>query len=107
MYDRMYNEEAAKKKEGMPRKFNHLEFLCELIFDLMGWQSDDAELGNDDDAPVSSNTWFASASILSSTVTSITVSNSMSYLSIMKGQEAFFENVAPSAITLNWMNSTL
>ena len=70
MYDRIYDEEAAKKKEGMPRKLNHLEFLCELIFDLMGWQSEDAELGNDDDAPVSSNTQSASAFTMSSTVAS-------------------------------------
>ena len=62
MYDRIYNEEAAKKKEGMPRKLNHLELLRELIFDLMGWQLDDAELVNDDDAPVLSNTWSTSAS---------------------------------------------
>ena len=55
MYDRIFDEEAGKKKEGMPRKLNHLEFLCELLFDLMGRHSDDAELGNDD-APVLRNT---------------------------------------------------
>ena len=103
MYDRIYNEEAANKKEGMPRKLNHIEFLCELIFDLMGWQLDDAELGNDDDAHVSSNTRSPSASVTSSTVASITASNSTYNLSTTKRQEAFFEN----AIKLNRMNSTL
>jgi len=62
MYHRIYDKEAAKKKEGVPRKWIHLEFLSELIFVLTGWQSDDAELGNDDDAPVSSSTQSASAS---------------------------------------------
>ena len=55
MNDRIYDKEVAKKKEGMPRKRIHLEFFCELVFELMGWQSDDAELGNDDDAAISSN----------------------------------------------------
>ena len=43
----------------MPREWIHLEFLSEVTVDLMGWQSDDADLGNDDDAPVSSNTQSA------------------------------------------------
>lgn len=63
MYCVISDKEATKKKDGLPRKWNGLEFLCELIFDLMRWQSDDAEVGNNDDFPVSSNSLPASASV--------------------------------------------
>ena len=89
----------------MLRKLNHLEFLRVLIFDLMEWPLDDAGLGNDDDAPASSNTCSASASVTSSTGAYITTSISTYNLSTTKGWETFFENVAPKAITLNRMSS--
>ena len=34
MYDKMYEEEKAKHKE-MPKKWTHLEFLVQLIYDFM------------------------------------------------------------------------
>jgi hypothetical protein len=65
MYDRIYEEEV-KKKRAMPRKWNHLEFLVELIYDFMGWASDDVKIDieDEDDSPVSSNTRSSAASIL-------------------------------------------
>ena len=57
LYDRLYEEERAKRRDGLPRKWNHLEFLCELIHDFMGWHSVNINLDlDDDDVPVSSNT---------------------------------------------------
>ena len=55
----------------------------------MGWQSDDAELGNDDDALVSSISWSASASVVSSTAAALVRSTSKYNLSTDKGGEAF------------------
>ncbi len=60
---RLYEEEHAKKKDGLQRKWNHLDFLCDLIHDFMGWQPDDTELNMDgNDAPISSNTQSSVAS---------------------------------------------
>jgi hypothetical protein len=48
MYERIYEEEA-KNKKAMPRKWNHLEFLVELIYDFMGWASDDVKIDVEDE----------------------------------------------------------
>ena len=48
MYERIYEEEA-KNKKAIPRKWNHLEFLVELIYDFMGWASDDVKIDVEDE----------------------------------------------------------
>ncbi len=76
MYDRLYEEERAKNRDGLPRKWNHLEFLCELIHNFMGWHLVKVTLDMDDNnVPVSSNT-RSSASLVSGRTVSSSVSGS-------------------------------
>jgi len=35
MYETMYDEEAKKKRGGMPPKWSHRDFMVELVFDMM------------------------------------------------------------------------
>jgi hypothetical protein len=109
VYDSIYDEERAKKLEGLPRKWSHLEFLSELIYDFMGWQSDDCELVEDNDLPVSSNTRSSSASVSERRAASSVASSTTRWkynLSTAKGREAYLTDVPTNSITVNRMNTT-
>ena len=89
MYECLYEDEKESHK-SMPRKWNHLEFLCELVFDFMGFQTDEAVL-DDDDAPVSCNTCLAATSVVGSvSVSTMAMANVKYDFSTARGRQAFF-----------------
>ena len=88
MCEHLYEEEKESHK-SMPREWNHLEFLCELVFDFFGFQTDEAVL--DDDAPVSCNTRSAAGSVVGSVSVSTIAAVNVKYdFSTARGREAFF-----------------
>jgi hypothetical protein len=107
LYDRLYEEKRAKRQSGLPMKWNHLEFLCELIYDLMGWQSDGAQLDmDDDDVPVSNNTRSSTGTVASS-VSILSGRSRWKYnLATVDGREAYLMDTPPTKITGNRMNTT-
>ena len=45
IYDKMYDEEKAKQEKAkrtceLPKKWTHLEFIEELIYDFFLWETD-------------------------------------------------------------------
>jgi len=113
MYERLYDEEKAKKNCMMPKKWSHLDFLSELILDLMGFQSNDAQINCDNDADhsVSSrntrNSTATSSLARSSSSVSLKMSNHHKFdLATQNGREKFFQSVSPKLITSSRMNSS-
>ena len=97
MYCRMYEEEAAKKKEGLPKKWTHLEFLTELVYDFI-WPGEEVQdTGIEEEGDVSSRTRSA---------TSATTIRRYTYnLETDKGVQQYFENNKAVSITASRMQS--
>ncbi len=105
MYERIYEEEA-KNKKAMPRKWNHLEFLVELIYDFMGWASDDVKIDveDEDDSPVSSNTRSSAASSVATSVVASEPTWTYNFATD-QGRQICFEK-PPETINVTRMSNT-
>ncbi len=108
LYEKTF-EEAKKTKKDMPKKWNHLQFLCELIYDFLDWKSGEEEERECSNLlPVSGRT-RSGGSVAASTASysvDATDKGKRYDFNTVEGREAFFDDVHPTTITENRMNNS-
>ena len=101
MYERMYEDERARRRP-LVKKWSHLEFLEQLVYDFMGWE-DDSKPSANDNTSVSASTTCRGASYSGFLVD--TDSAGWSYdLSTDKGRKDWFTLNVPDNITKGRMD---
>lgn len=102
IYDRLYEEEK-KKKEKMPKKWDHMQFLQELIHDFVGWGAA-AEVVDDDVTATSVSESTTATTRRGSSYSSIPAQPRHFFdLTTEEGREDFISLVKVSQINRNRM----
>ena len=101
MYERLYEEERAKKVP-MCKKWSHLEFLQELVYDFMGWETDAKSSGNDGSVSASTTRRGSSYSCQSQ----VSAQEWNYDLTTKQGREDWFSLNPPDNITKSRMRGT-
>lgn len=105
MYERMYEEEKAKREHGLPEKWTHLQFLQELIYDFLGWESDSKPSANDcADSSVAASSTRGGASYSGYSVASVQ-DEFYDISTTHEGREDWFSLNGSQRITKNRMDS--
>ena len=109
LYEKTF-EEAKRTKKDMPKKWTHLQFLHELIYDFMDWKSGEEEEKRECSnlLPVSGRTrsgGSVAASMASSTVDATDKGKRYDFYTD-EGREAFFADVHPTMNTENRTNNS-